>query len=198
MKDAEDNLTYRYDLLGRRKQAKYTNDSQTVDYIWDNAGRLESTTTTTADGKTIAYDYDNAGNRKQVIWPGAGFHVTKTYDALNRPTFIHLLGTTQLAEYVYDDLSRCTTLNPGNGTQTIYDYNTQSAMDTLLHDLANMQQDISYGYIHNAVREIKQKSWDNDLYAYQPKCGVHRQRPQPVRHRSRHQRVIRPEWQPDR
>jgi hypothetical protein len=52
------------------------------------------------------------GNRTQTTWPETTqFHVTTTYDALNRQTAIKFLGTTTLATCDYDDLSRRTTVS---------------------------------------------------------------------------------------
>ncbi|MDX9838920.1 MAG: RHS repeat domain-containing protein [Azoarcus sp.] len=90
----------------RRTQAKYANNSHIVSYVWDAAGRLTSTQSGT---KTLAYQYDPAGNRTRLTWPETIFYVTTAYDALNRPTAIKELGTTNLAAYAYDDLSRRTT-----------------------------------------------------------------------------------------
>nr|WP_274521508.1 hypothetical protein [Ectothiorhodospira lacustris] len=105
-----DNVAFTYDLLGRRTQAKYANNSHTVSYVWDAAGRM---TSTTAGTKVLAYQYDPAGNRTRLTWPEGGFYVTTTYDAMNRPTAIKELGTTNLATYAYDDLSRRTTVTLG-------------------------------------------------------------------------------------
>ncbi|HAY08798.1 MAG TPA: Rhs family protein, partial [Thauera sp.] len=116
---AADNVAFAYDLLGRRTQARYADNSHTVAYVWDAAGRL---TSTTAGGKTLAYQYDAAGNRTRLTWPETSFYVTTTYDALNRPSAIKELGTTNLATYAYDDLSRRTTVTLGNGTTTSYGY----------------------------------------------------------------------------
>ena len=46
-----------YDLLGRRTQARYADNSHTVAYVWDAAGRL---TSTAAGGKTLAYQKNDA------------------------------------------------------------------------------------------------------------------------------------------
>jgi len=111
-----DNVSFSYDLLGRRLAANYANGSYAISYAWDNAGRL---TSTGAGGKTLASQYDPAGNRTRITWPEATpFYVTTTYDALNRPTAIKELGTTNLATYAYDDLSRRTTVTRGNASTT--------------------------------------------------------------------------------
>ncbi|NMG72945.1 RHS repeat protein, partial [Parazoarcus communis] len=155
---AADNVAFAYDLLGRRTQARYADNSHTVAYVWDAAGRL---TSTTAGGKTLAYQYDAAGNRTRLTWPETSFYVTTTYDALNRPSAIKELGTTNLATYAYDDLSRRTTVTLGNGTTTSYGYSPQGALASLSHNLAGTAQDQTLTYTRNPVQEIVSQSWTN-------------------------------------
>ncbi|MVF25082.1 RHS repeat protein, partial [Methylocaldum sp. BRCS4] len=157
-----DNVSYAYDLLGRRTQANLT--GYAITYAFDNAGRL---TATTAGGKTLSYQYDAASNRTRITWPEATpFYVTTSYDALNRPTAIKELGTTSLASYAYDDLSRRTTVTLGNGTTTSYGYSAQSALSSLGHNLAGTAQDLTYTYTRNQVQAITGLSWSNDAYQW--------------------------------
>ena len=158
-----DNVAFAYDLLGRRTQASFADASHTVAYVWDAAGRL---TSTTAGGKTLAYQYDAAGNRTRLTWPETSFYVTTTYDALNRPSAIQELGTTNLATYAWDDLSRRTTVTLGNGTTTSYGYSTQGALASLSHNLAGTAQDQTDSYTRNQAQEITAHNWTNDLYQW--------------------------------
>jgi RHS repeat-associated protein len=159
-----DNVSFGYDLFGRRTAANYSDASYSVGYVWDNAGRL---TSTTAGGKTLAYQYDPAGNRTRLDWPEGGFYVTTTYDALNRPSAIKELGTTNLATYAYDDLSRRSTVTLGNAsTTTSYGYTTQSALASLGHNLTGTAQDTTWTYTRNQAQEIATHSWNNDLYQW--------------------------------
>ena len=160
---AADNVAFAYDLLGRRTQAKYADNSHTVAYVWDAAGRP---TSSAAGGKTLAYQYDPAGNRTRLTWPETAFYVTTTYDALNRPSAIQELGTTNLATYAYDDLSRRTTVTLGNGTTTSYGYSPQGALASLAHNLTGTAQDQTTTYTRNQVQEIVGQSWTNDLYQW--------------------------------
>ena len=134
-------------------------------YVWDNAGRLISTT---AGGKTVGYQYDAAGNRIRTTWPEATpFYVTATFDALNRPVSLREMGITSLASYAYDDLSRRSTVTLGNGTATTYAYSTtQGTLASLAHNLAGTAQDQAYSYTRNQVRDIVQHNWNNDLYQW--------------------------------
>ncbi len=159
---AADNISFSYDLLGRKTAANKT--GYAIGYVYDNAGRL---TSTSAGGKTLAYQYDPAGNRTRTTWPEAtAFYITASYDALNRPTAIKELGTTNLASYAYDDLSRRTTVTLGNGTSTGYGYTTQSALASLSHNLAGTAQDNTWSYTRNQVQDIKAASWTNDSYQW--------------------------------
>ncbi len=117
-------------------------------------------------GALTAYQYDPAGNRTRLTWPETAFYVTTTYDALNRPSAIKELGTTNLATYAYDDLSRRTTVTLGNGTTTSYGYSPQGALASLAHNLAGTAQDQTLTYTRNPVQEIVGQSWTNDLYQW--------------------------------
>lgn len=124
----DDNVTLRYDFRDRLTSAYTTGHG--LGYLRDNAGRLASVYLN--GDLSLAYQYDAAGNRTRITWPEATpFYVTTAYDALNRPTSIKELGTTSLATYAYDDLSRRTTVTLGNSTTTTYGYTTQSALLTL-------------------------------------------------------------------
>ncbi|SFW41173.1 RHS repeat protein, partial [Nitrosovibrio sp. Nv17] len=150
---AADDVVFGYDLLGRRTASGFVDASHTVVHAWDNAGRLVSATVSGSGSgmgsSTLAYQYDPAGNRTRLDWPDAIFHVTTDYDALNRPTVIKELGTTSLATYAYDDLSRRTTVTLGNGTTTSYGYDDQSALSSLTHDLLGTAHDNTWTYTRN-------------------------------------------------
>ncbi|WGG52878.1 RHS repeat-associated core domain-containing protein [Rugamonas sp. DEMB1] len=158
---AANNVTYGYDLLGRRTSANLPTFG--IGYAYDNAGRLQSST---AGGRTLAYQYDAAGNRRRVTWPD-GFYATYDYDALNRPINIKENGVTGLvALYSYDDLSRRATATLGNGTASSYSYGDQATLTGLAHDLGGTAQDIAFAYTPNQAREVAQHSWNNDLYQW--------------------------------
>ncbi|WP_445369953.1 RHS repeat-associated core domain-containing protein (plasmid) [Methylomonas sp. BW4-1] len=159
---AADNISFSYDLLGRKTAANKT--GYAIGYVYDNAGRL---TSTTAGGKTLAYQYDPAGNRTRTTWPEAtAFYITASYDALNRPTALLENGTVSLASYAYDDLSRRTTVTLGNGTTTVTGYDTQSALASLTQNLAGTAQDNTWSYTRNQVQDIKAASWTNNSYQW--------------------------------
>ncbi|WP_410209748.1 RHS repeat-associated core domain-containing protein [Aquirhabdus sp.] len=167
---SSDDVTYGYDLLGRRTSAKYENGSNIISYNYDKAGRLLDTTSGTAtSGKVLSYKYDSAGNRIRITWPETTFFVTTAYDELNRPTTIKENGSdvlTPLATYNYDDLSRRTTVQLGNGTSTQYSYGNQGGLATLSHFLSSTAQDVKYTYTRNQIQEITTEAWSNDRYQW--------------------------------
>lgn len=168
---AADNVSFSYDLLNRRLSANYADASHNISYVWDAAGRL---TSTTAGGRALAYQYDAAGNRTRVTWPDTAFYVTTAYDALNRPTTLKELGSTTLATYAYDDLSRRSTVTLGNGTKTTYSYSNQGVLSALAHDLAGTAQDLSYTYARNQAQELITHTWSNDAYQWKPAANATR------------------------
>ena len=126
--------------------------------------------------------------------------MTTAYDELNRPTVIKELGTTPLATYTYDDLSRRTSVALGNTTTTAYGYDAQAMLQTLSHDLAGSAQDVAFTYARNQAQAISTRSWNNEAYAW---SGVqdtrnHRQRAEPVHRSQRHAVRLRRQRQPER
>ncbi|MDF2444856.1 MAG: Rhs family protein [Moraxellaceae bacterium] len=161
---AADSVSYTYDLRGLRKQARFSDNSHSVAYDWDNAGRLISTL---AGDKILSYDYDAAGNWTRTTWPEATpFYVTTSYDVLNRPTVILENGSVLLASYSYDDLSRRTKVTLGNGNTTHYQYDSQSALLGQKHLLGNTSQDVAYIYTRNQLQQIIGINWTNNLYQW--------------------------------
>lgn len=162
--NAADNTVFTYDLLSRMLSARYANGSFEVSSTYDNAGRVTSTGT---GGKTLGFVYDAAGNRVRTTWPEATpFFVTTSYDALNRPLGVFEMGTTSLASYAYDDLSRRTAVTLGNGTSTTYGYSNQGNLASLTHNLAGAAQDNTWNYVRNQAQEIASHTWSNDSYQW--------------------------------
>ena len=94
-------VQYTYDLADNL--VDLTDATGTTHHSYDGAGRLTSVTYPGA--RTVSYQYDAAGNRARLTYPD-GYFVTYGYDALNRLTNVLANGTTSLAQYSYDALSR--------------------------------------------------------------------------------------------
>jgi YD repeat-containing protein len=100
---------YAYDLASRI--TAISDSAGAFAYAYDTAGR--NTSVTRPDTKVVSYQYDAAGNRTRVTWPDA-FFVTYSYDELNRMKEIKQAGTTLLARYDWDALSRRSKITFGN------------------------------------------------------------------------------------
>lgn len=115
-------------------------------YTYDKAGRTLSEST---GSRTVSYQYDAAGNRTRTTWPDAYF-VSYEYDALNRMTQVWegAIGTTRLAQYTYDALSRREALQYANAAsnQVGYSYRPDSQLDVLTHTMGATSAVLDYGY----------------------------------------------------
>jgi len=154
-------ITYVYDLTG--KLMDVTDLNGTIQHIYDTADRLG--TVTYPGNKTVGYEYDNSGNRTKLIYPDAYF-VTYTYDELNRLTQVLESGTTLLAQYTYDPLSRRATLTCGNGNSSIYAYEIDDDLASLQHQFTGSNANLNYMYdnTHNRTDFTS----DDDRFVFSP------------------------------
>ena len=86
---------------------------------YDTSGRANSYTD--QQGRNVQIQYDGVGNRTRLQWPtgtngSSTYFVTYQYDAMNRMTDVLESGTTSLAHYNWDMLSRQTSISYGDGT----------------------------------------------------------------------------------
>ena len=123
--------TYKYYKTGNR--AGMSGGGTTVNYIYDDFGRLVNETDTLSATEKI-YRYDASNNRKSfTLKKGTASHIitTYTYDKMNRLDLVKENGTT-IAEYSYDDNGNRLGLKyPCNGNNTSYTYNLANKLDTL-------------------------------------------------------------------
>jgi RHS repeat-associated protein len=159
---AADNLSFAYDLTGRRTEARFADGRQVVRHTWDAAGRL---TATTANQRTVSHQLDPAGNRIRTTWPD-GFYVTRQFDAANRLTAIKENGSLTLASFTLDALNRRTAASFANTTASSYAYTPQGSLASLNHNLAGTSNDITWNYTRNQLGEITQHTWTNDKYEW--------------------------------
>lgn len=160
------NTSIAYDALNRRKRVSYTD--ATVDYTYDDAGRLTHINDT--QGGAIDLIYDEANRLKSEQTPQGLVSYTyneasqrKTMTAANAPavnygydTAGRLSTITQGSEtftYVYDTLSRMQSLQRPNGVTTSYQYDNVNRLARLTHaSLLMTIEDFQYSY--NADDEI--------------------------------------------
>jgi YD repeat-containing protein len=177
-----DSVSYTYDLLGRVRSASYGGrGAASVTYTYDKAGRVLSTT---SGGRTVGYQYDAAGNRTRTTWPDSAFFVTYDYDALNRVAAVKENGTTLLASYGYDDLSRRTSTTYANGTSITYGHDNQARLSSQSYDLAGTSADLTRTFGHNQAGEITALTTTNAAYDWNGHYNINR--PYTVDHEERY------------
>lgn len=155
----EGGYTYGYNLLGERsavyKLAKGAIPGHSTLYGYDDAGHGKYETN---DGRQVSFVFDANGNRTQLNWPD-GYSVTYQYDALDRMTYALENGSTELAYYDYDLLSRrnysclggqsSNCQSGGGSNKTSYTYEPDGDLSTLTDVLNGVAVTWSYGYNHS-------------------------------------------------
>lgn len=175
--DTDRDVTYSYDLAGRRSAATLpgSNAALSVSWLYDKLGRVQSTTT---NGLTLSYTYPADGISGAIVWPD-GKSATFASDPLGRTSSIHGIagaeGTPLIATYGYDQLSRRTRIVRGNGsTQTLLSYDPQGRLSTLSHDLAGSGADLMLGYGYNEAGQLASRTRSNLDYAWSGSYNVDR------------------------
>jgi RHS repeat-associated protein len=128
------NVSCSYDanLWGIGLRTGMADVSGSTAWSYDNRGRMtsEAKTITGAGTYTTAWTYTNADQVKTMTYPKSGEVVTSNYlphGTLNSLT--SSFGSTYLTSAAVDAAGRATVFNLGNGTQTIYTYNTWAETD---------------------------------------------------------------------
>ena len=130
-------FTYTYDLAGR--PLSVTESDGTFSYKYDTAGRQARTTR--PDGKVIGYGYDADGNTSTITYPDQ-YVYTYGYDELDRMQTVAELApkattSKNLATYTYTPLSSLNTTTYGNGTTSVFNYDSWNAVTSITHTLAS-------------------------------------------------------------
>jgi RHS repeat-associated protein len=115
--------------------------------------------------RTINYELDPAGNKTKAIWP-ENYFVSYQYDALNRMTNVIENGTTPLATYVYDALSRRASLAYGNGTSQSFTYSTGGDLLTQAHTLSGTGNTWTNSY--TKAHQLLSEAASNASWQYLP------------------------------
>jgi len=152
---------YSYDLTGRMVDA--TDSNGTIHYEYDSGGRLIRVTYPDTD--SVEYEWDESGNLQKLVYPD-GYFVTYNYDELGRPTEVLEYGTSLLAQYSYDTLSRRLSLTYGNSASINYAYEMDDDLIRLEHHFSDGNVTLSYRYdnVHNRI----DFSSDDDRFIYDP------------------------------
>lgn len=150
----------------------------TIDYEYDTAGRMKSIATKIPGlaNKTVVYTLDQNGNRIKLAWPSedAAYSVGYCFDALNRMTAAMenttTCGTSLLASYTYDALSRRTNLTyAGTGAQMQYtSYSDAGDLKTLTHQLAGSANDNTFNWDYTNAHQTNSMAATNSAWLWQP------------------------------
>ncbi len=153
-------LEYSCDAAGRRTQM-VDQDSFTVNYHYDQAGRLAGLTDRTAE-IIVSYSYDPVGrlDRRDM---GNGTYTTYEYDAVEQ--LLHLVNhapdgsVNSRFDYTYDRLGRRTGMTTLDGQWT-YQYDATGQLTRAVFQSVNAavaDQDLTYVYdpAGNRIRTIK-------------------------------------------
>jgi len=143
--------SYLYDVAGRL--AEVDDNGSVTEYYYDTLGRVSLVED--AEGRQVEYLYDSMHRRSELEYPDDSL-ITYHYDEMGRLTDIKQSGTTVLAHYDYDELSRRTALTYNNGTSAGYDYEDKTADDDLGNRLEQIDNNINgthiiFDYTYDAV-----------------------------------------------
>lgn len=120
-------------------------------------------TSASDSGVSFTYGCDEVGSRTRLTWPDA-VYVTYSYDELNRMKEIRQGGTTLLASYTWDQLSRRSVITYGNNTTATYGYAANDDLTSIAHQLKASSVTFTYGYNLAAQRTSQQVSDDRHLW----------------------------------
>ena len=155
--------SFSYDLTGLLTQA--SNPDATVVRSYDTAGRL---TQETRGLLSVQYDYDASSNRTRITWPD-NYFVDYDYDELDRMILVSENGTTPLATYGYDDLSRRSSKHfDVSNFETTYGYAANDNLLSIGHGPQGGSQEVAFTYGYNGVNERSAQSVTNAVYLYSP------------------------------
>ena len=142
--------TYNYDDLSRLVSA--INEAGTVNFTYDNRGRLK--TETDVFGHVTERVYDAASRRTQLKLDGANY-AAYAYDIADRLTGITNLADSTTIGFGYDNANRMISRNYPNGVTTTYDYDGMSRL-TRLKDLSASATLFDRQYSYNSANQISQ------------------------------------------
>src|SRR5581483_2326928 len=93
------------------------------------------------------------------------------YDVVNRMLDVRENGTTHLADYSYDALSRRKSLVYGNGARTSYTYAANDDLQDLTQQF-NPSSSVDMSYTHNRVHQPTASSVSDRLFQFTPSANV--------------------------
>lgn len=178
---------YTYDIASRLTSVNDGGDITQFDTTTDRLGRVKKVTD--QDGYNVGYDYDKLSRTTNVYYPDdqtmdAGStknsYVDYDYDALGRVENVYYhddSGTTTIATYQYDELSRPEIITYDNGTKITYGMEddppgTVTGGFDLANRLLNITNvfnggtEISFDYAYDDVGNRTQVVSENETHDY--------------------------------
>jgi len=152
---APSRIEHAYDAIGNRLHSSlFTTHSsaayRTESYTYDTRNRL--TTKTVPEG-TLQYSYDAAGNLLSTSSANPdGVDNSYGYDALNRLQSVNdnrQPFALSLTSYTYDDVGNLDTVDYGNGVRHAYTYDVLNRLTNLVVETPNVGVHASYAYTLN-------------------------------------------------
>jgi hypothetical protein len=146
----------------------YDTAGQGLTYGLDSAKRVTSVAQSAPNitgTRTVTYELDKAGNKTRAIWPDS-YYVTYQFDDINRMTTVTENGTFVLATYVWDPLSRRTSLAYGNGTTQSYSYSKAGDLETHTHTITGNSNTWTNSY--TKAHQLLSEAASNAAWVFQP------------------------------
>ena len=159
--------TYSYDLADRNT-AVSDNTGHSLAYGFDTAKRVISVTQAAPNftgTRVVSYVLDKTGNKTRSTWAD-GYWVDYGFDALNRVTTAREKGTFLLATYLYDPLSRRTSLVYGNGTSQSYGWSAAGDLTSHSHTLVGTAAAFTNSY--TPAHQLETEAVSNAAFQYVP------------------------------
>jgi RHS repeat-associated protein len=145
--------------------------ARSVTFDYDVVGRkLYEENLIATQARRVQYQHDAAGNRTRTTWPD-GYYVSYEYDVLDRMKYARENGTTELAFYDYDLLSRRTLLRFAgtSGNRQVYTYEANGKLDRLdTLDTTIDGASVIFSYDYNASGQLRTNAVNQDFYAPAP------------------------------
>ena len=155
---------YAYDLRGLQTEAKFVTSGLGIVNIFDNAGRLTSTTdSTSGTGRQLTHQYDANSNRTRITHPD-GVWFGYDHDGLDRFSSLTQSGT-WLMDATYDAEGRRTKLQRDR-MASYWNYDGAGRLSSLAHYHTDTAGDVSFIYGYNPASQIVTSTRSNDLYAF--------------------------------
>jgi RHS repeat-associated protein len=146
-----DGTSASYTYNAHRDLTSATNAWGTETFTYDAADRL--TKVAYSDGLSLAYTYNADGQVAQEV-DQTGYATNYAYDALGELSTVTDATGTVAARYTYDAAGREARVDLGNGTYTLYTYDRDGRVLTIVNDAPDGTPTSSFAYQYDATGQI--------------------------------------------